>query len=600
MTDATTKKKSTSVVERQDLSDQVEKEIADSRTVRRWIVCSFLVALVIGLPIWYKTTEIYRAPLPHQDITSWSNPNALDTVFTIHVELIAHAFKLEPFVADETSDSLNEMFQQTAYIANTTRVNLQFTTSISALPKSNLKTLQDLVNNDDLDGETGVYSLHITCGGIRDTVHIGQRRSIFLEVPPPICKQQDKLTDVVIRVIAGVFSGEQKALQKVFAAKTMLNEDHDSMRVVKFADEFQLVLSLFNGNPADLLVSWDIDQAVNAYLKGFLSRLAKVSTFTVSSQIQHYAGLPITPKPQTDDKGTWFAIETESLKHFINSAEWNLGGHHGAFVHSSAGLLPYKRFTLIASFVSSSPPLNFVLYVPEASVIPLHILRPNGHKLETNAFLIPQWGGITITNPPNNTTTTTINKILKFTRDDLKPFLEIVVAQMRGLVGVSSVVIADQVLPPDTVITYATAPLYGITLFELDRLVRKRTLQCASDAISTLKSLLTLVTDMGNMVVKDEIKILVEGSLSALKEVKEGIKHNHVDASMSAARRATVLAEEAFFNPTMVSLLYFPTEHRYAVYMPLFVPVAVPFLAVIIKDFRVWMEARRAFKAKKD
>jgi len=39
-----------------------------------------------------------------------------------------------------------------------------------------------------------------------------------------------------------------------------------------------------------------------------------------------------------------------------------------------------------------------------------------------------------------------------------------------------------------------------------------------------------------------------------------------------------VSAESAFFDPTMVSMLYFPDEHRYAVYMPFFVPIAVPLL----------------------
>ena len=39
------------------------------------------------------------------------------------------------------------------------------------------------------------------------------------------------------------------------------------MRVVKYADEYQLVLSLFNGNPSDVIVSWDIAEAVNG--RGF-------------------------------------------------------------------------------------------------------------------------------------------------------------------------------------------------------------------------------------------------------------------------------------------------------------------------------------------
>lgn len=36
----------------------------------------------------------------------------------------------------------------------------------------------------------------------------------------------------------------------------------------------------------------------------------------------------------------------------------------------------------------------------------------------------------------------------------------------------------------------------------------------------------------------------------------------------------------------MVSLLYFPDEHKYAVYMPFFVPVSVPVLVACLKELK--------------
>ena len=46
-------------------------------------------------------------------------------------------------------------------------------------------------------------------------------------------------------------------------------------------------------------------------------------------------------------------------------------------------------------------------------------------------------------------------------------------------------------------------------------------------------------------------------------------------------------ASKAYFNPTMLALLYFPNEHKYTVYAPFFGPVAVPLLAALAKEVKV-------------
>lgn len=67
---------------------------------------------------------------------------------------------------------------------------------------------------------------------------------------------------------------------------------------------------------------------------------------------------------------------------------------------------------------------------------------------------------------------------------------------------------------------------------------------------------------------------------------------------LKASARASVHASKAFFNPNMVAMLYFPTEHKYAVYTPLFAPVAVPLVVAAIREVRAWMASRRLGKAK--
>lgn len=43
----------------------------------------------------------------------------------------------------------------------------------------------------------------------------------------------------------------------------------------------------------------------------------------------------------------------------------------------------------------------------------------------------------------------------------------------------------------------------------------------------------------------------------------------------------------------MLALLYFPDEHKYAVYTPLFGPVAVPLLVALLKEVRQWRRERK-------
>ncbi len=79
-------------------------------------------------------------------------------------------------------------------------------------------------------------------------------------------------------------------------------------------------------------------------------------------------------------------------------------------------------------------------------------------------------------------------------------------------------------------------------------------------------------------------------------------------------RDAAGLANEAFFDPSMMGLLYFvsslcfvsrahadrkqPDEHKFAVYTPLFGPIALPMIITLIKEILAWLRRRRAKRIK--
>lgn len=51
----------------------------------------------------------------------------------------------------------------------------------------------------------------------------------------------------------------------------------------------------------------------------------------------------------------------------------------------------------------------------------------------------------------------------------------------------------------------------------------------------------------------------------------------------ATARRNAV---KAFFDPTMVGMMYFPDEHKLAIYVPLFVPLLFPLISRFFKEIK--------------
>ena len=84
----------------------------------------------------------------------------------------------------------------------------------------------------------------------------------------------------------------------------------------------------------------------------------------------------------------------------------------------------------LVSHVSSRPSFNFIAYIPTLAQTPLHIESDiNTNQIqETNSFLVPRWGGVSIWNLYNETTKT------KSKFDDVT-MMRIVITQLRLLLG---------------------------------------------------------------------------------------------------------------------------------------------------------------------
>ena len=79
-----------------------------------------------------------------------------------------------------------------------------------------------------------------------------------------------------------------------------------------------------------------------------------------------------------------------------------------------------------------------------------------------------------------------------------------------------------------------------------------------ANTASTLSSLANLLKSQSTIVVKDHIQKVVKQALDSLAASQNAIYNKDFHSASQHARVAIKAAELAFFDPTMLPLLYFP------------------------------------------
>ncbi|KAI9034412.1 phosphatidylinositol-glycan biosynthesis class S protein [Hyaloraphidium curvatum] len=603
-----------------ELELDVDLDTDEDRRRRTLIVVSiWLTVVLVGVPVWWKTTEVYRAPLPFAEMASWAEDGATD--YTIPISVTLHlppralpadsAARLPGIVEsavnavfDRRGAELEGFDRRTGGEGEGRAVDVQPPRPRFAFSLSVSTDVQDSwggMPEWDLDDKLGSLFPSATHGSYHVVllptlpphswkIYAGRFRTLLVHLPEAYAGDTERLEafgDAAVTAITGVFGSELYHLRKSVSEDTA--RQIDVLRTVKYSPEYLITFTLLNADPNEVLVTWDIDEALRAYFSPLVRSLSSISNITLSSQILYHSNLPMPPNRATGlSDHPFYFFRPEHLPHFVNTAEWNL-----------------------ASVSTSALPINLLVYVPKRSEYPLHVLDAGKQILPTNAWLVPGWGGAVISNAPlektgvGNLTLPPSGPVpFRFTRAELKPVLEIFVSQARELLGVQPMLIEQDFLsPPGTLPRYplvaaAADPDRGVTDWEVDRLKRKRTARNVLDAARGLVSLGKLVSGMPNMVVPDRIAEGVGAALRSLRSCGELVAQGELDAAFAASRDALARSEAAFFDPTMVSMLYFPDEHRYAVYMPFFVPVGVPLVVGLLSEIRRWRERRK--KAKTD
>ncbi|KAL8691449.1 MAG: hypothetical protein Q9218_003332 [Villophora microphyllina] len=571
---------------------QPPPESQESIRVRQLVILSFwVIAVFLGIPIWWWTTSIHRATLPLKEMMSWAEGKACKPTFPLEIvvegpslqesEVLRILRATQHALDDQNESSLHHLRLRMGndYIRPNSsqevkppeeygQINTAFVGALESkekaltirlLPQHNLASART-----ELEPYTALLNVLYPSNSV-----------------PPASSTSFPLATFVASQLQNLFADEQAILAHVMSssplstnsqqstassgqssttsdASTNSSKDHKpaivrvvspelatrlasrSTRALKYAPTYHITISLFSSGAWPS--SWDIEGAVAEYLAPVLDSASIVSNFTVDTQTQLFASLsPSVQQPQYDSEHGLWTLKDEDLSGFINAAEWPLSPSIGA-----------------------GPTLNFVIYIPDSSITPLVVKESHA-----TSWLIPQWGGVVILNPPASLRALGS----RLSKEELQPALFNFSHQLLSFLG------APQ--------SPSSIPL------QLQTLIRIRAASLLLSASSTLGSLARLTVTLSSIAIPETVSTAVEATLDHLGKTCNALRDGQFETALGHARTAEMAAERSFFEKSMVGQVYFPDEHKVAVYLPLLGPVGVPLIMSGLKEIRrIWVARR--------
>jgi len=230
------------------------------------------------------------------------------------------------------------------------------------------------------------------------------------------------------------------------------------------------------------------------------------------------------------------ALENKDLPSFINAAEWPL-----------------------SPSIGGAPTINFVIFVGNQTISNV------GSDATSQSWLIPQWGTVYLLSLPDATR------------------------------HVSSETLRQAMLTfGNHLLTLLGTPQSGSLPLRLSTLVRIRSADLLLRASSTLGSLARLSKALPSISIPSTV---ADGVATSMQHLSQACSNLGGAEGLLHARIAEEEAERAFFEKSMVGQLYFPDEHKVAVYLPLLGPVGVPLVMGLVKELKNWLRRRKERQA---
>ena len=501
------------------------------------VILSFwAVILFLGLPMWWKTTSVYRSQLPINQMIQVPHQLPIPLDIRISSKSLSSAETSRVIKAlQQVLDDLNQYpvvhhrvgVEQLDKKANSEAPDTAaLVVSLESGPEFRHRLGQDATSRPTLMVQ------YPSNTGSELANYIAERiQEIFLEEYVSAARQY---------VLHSSNAGPAEKFLQAAPAKTVREVERKDGRAFKYSGHYHLTFSLFtaSGRPSD----WDIESALKNHIDPLVAALSQTSNFSVTSQIQLYSSFSPSLHPEPAPSGDGFVLQRNELTGFINAAEWPL--------------LPS---------VGDGPTINFILYITSEEQLPLSIADS-----PSNSWLIPQWGGIVILNPvvelDNKTGGKSVPPGLQY--ESLAQPFELFASQLLSLLGIPA----------------NDSPLS----MRLDSHRRITGLSLFLRASSSLGSLARLASHLSSIPIPQHVSLLVETTLDRLSTAVSCFSNLRFESGIRQAYLAFLNAEKAF----LVGQVFFPDEHKVAVYLPLMGPIGVPLAVALLREIKTAFSRR--------
>ncbi|XP_065371680.1 GPI transamidase component PIG-S isoform X2 [Calliphora vicina] len=511
-----------------DEKQELSKEDAKEDKYRLYATIAFMtVVIIIGVPMWWKTTEVYRVSLPSTDIMNMNNEP-----LKIKLQIGIFTFKSErsSLLVEELKEGYaNEEiwvleFKQIPYFEKASTVKTP-----AVLESLLLKEHQ--INEGDF--------VLIEWPKLQEEILITNERTALI--------RSDTSSNRIKQVLNSYI------LQTHRIKQILTKDQRDALRTEAPQAEYDVIVSVLNPRPDIMDAKWHVQMAVETYLKPYLDQVSHISNYTLKTQWKYQLAFEADLRQIRDNSplSRHYALSESSLPHIITAIEKNLG----------AG-------------ITDKTSINLVVYITPCDIAPVYIYNKQNQKANLdhiNAFISPKWGGIIIANPSLETckeyNEMPHEKVSFFVQTN--DIMQIMLYQLQKLLDISVEVTTEGV---KTVGVEQLAP----RLWEYEAYLRRSAITHITTTTNTLQSLIKLLDNISYIVINDDVGKAINSAYELALKAKEALSNNELLKASELAQKSFLASEQAFFDASLLAQLYFPDEQKYAIYIPLFLPIMVP------------------------
>uniref|UniRef100_A0A7S4CF83 GPI transamidase component PIG-S n=1 Tax=Eutreptiella gymnastica TaxID=73025 RepID=A0A7S4CF83_9EUGL len=318
-------------------------------------------------------------------------------------------------------------------------------------------------------------------------------------------------------------------------------------------EQYHISLTLLNADPASWIVDWDVEAVTQYMLQPFLDGLSTYQDageavpvdMLVDTQIVNHGTLPDAPEYNAGLGA--FTMKAETMQRLLLVNDWKLN----TFVNHRQSKI-----------------LNFVVLIPSKEHCPLVLLDDNGQPT-SSSFAFPEWGGVSVLCPREASKTQQAQggSIPSYflSAGDLTEVVTAFTMQIRQLLGITW----SLATPPSWHYVGVVGP---VPYWEMDLWHRQLVAKMTGQAIQATVKLHQLLQQLPAMPVSDGIAYTIARGINYISKTS---RSGFYSFALERAQVALKQSENAFYDESLLAQLYFPEEHKLAVYVPFFLPLSM-------------------------